>query len=55
MTDGKGSAMEPFEKASPQLQKIIKKVLQLEKDKLSQPKPRGINADVINIIKEEVV
>lgn len=44
---------EPLYNAPVEIQRIIKRVYKLEKDKLYQQKPH-INADIINIIKEEI-
>jgi len=43
-----------IEEFSPDVQKIVTQVLQLEKKKLSQKAPRNINEDVLNIIKDVV-
>lgn len=45
---------EPITKAPPEVRKIIERVLQLEKDKLYLRSPRGINDDILKIIKEVV-
>jgi len=45
--------IEPFEQAPEHIKKIIKQVLQLEKERLEQTRPR-VNADIVNIIKSEV-
>lgn len=39
---------------SPEVQKIVTQVLQLEKKKLYQKSPRYINEDILNIIKSVV-
>jgi len=45
--------MKCFDSAPKRVQKIIKKVLELEKQKLDQGSPR-VNAEIIDIIKHEV-
>lgn len=40
--------------ATPEVQEIVKRVLQLEKDKLYLKNPRHINDDVLQIVKEVV-
>ena len=44
----------PITKAPPEVKEIIERVLQLEKDKLYLRAPRGINDDIIKVIKEIV-
>lgn len=48
------SVLEPLKQASPEVQKVVKRVLQVEKDKLHLSSPRNINDDILKIIKEEV-
>jgi hypothetical protein len=45
---------EPVNEASPEVQEIIVRVLQLEKDKLYMKTPRFINEDILKIIKDVV-
>lgn len=45
---------EPVNEASPQVQEIIVRILQLEKDKLYMKTPRFINDDILKIIKDVV-
>jgi hypothetical protein len=45
---------EPILAASPEVKEIIERVLQLEKNKLSQKSLRYINDDILRIIKEIV-
>lgn len=45
--------MEPLESAPSEVGRIIRRVLQLEKERLYQRKPQ-INADITQIIKEEI-
>lgn len=45
---------QPITNAPPQIQQIIERVLQAEKDKLYMKFPRNINDDILKIIKEEV-
>lgn len=52
-TKAKKDVLEPYNNASTEIKRIIKDVLRLERDKLYQQKPH-INADIINIIKEEI-
>ena len=42
--------IEPLRTASPEVQKIIKEVLKLERDKLYQNKPR-LQSEIVDIIK----
>ncbi len=44
----------PIKEASPEVQAIITRVLQLEKEKLYQKTPRNINDDILTIIREIV-
>lgn len=46
--------IEPISKVEPEIKAIVEKVLQLEKDKLSQKNTRYINEDIVNIIKEHI-
>lgn len=48
------SVLEPFKHSSPEVQQVVKRVLQVEKDKLHLSNPRHINDDILKIIKEEV-
>lgn len=43
---------EPIATAPPEVRQIIERVRQAEKDKLYMPKPKGINDDILTIIKE---
>jgi hypothetical protein len=43
----------PIQQARPEVQKIIKRVLDLEKEKLYQERPH-LSADILRIIKEEI-
>lgn len=45
---------EPITSASLEVQQIIERVLQTEKDKLYLKNPRNINDDILKIIKEVV-
>lgn len=49
-----GDVEEPILSASPEVRRIIERVLQAEKDKLHLLTPRNINDDILKIIKEEV-
>lgn len=49
----KTSYVDILENSSPVTQRIIKKVIKLEVEKLFQRAPR-VNDDLINIVKEEV-
>lgn len=53
MTEEKKDIPEPLNSASPEIQKIIKRVLRLERDRLYQQRPH-LNADIMKIIKEEI-
>jgi hypothetical protein len=46
--------MEPINSAPPEIKRLIEKVLKAEKDKLHMKQPRGINDDILTIIKEAV-
>jgi hypothetical protein len=46
--------MEPIDSARPEIKKLIRRVLDAEKEKLHMMKPRGINDDILRIIKEEI-
>ena len=48
------TVMEPVDSAPPAIKKLIRKVLKAEHDKLHMKQPRGINDDILQIIKEEV-
>jgi len=45
--------LEPFSSAPDNVKKIMKRILELETEKLYEQRPR-INSDIINIIKEEI-
>lgn len=45
---------EPINSAPEEVQQIIQRVLEVEKNKLYQKTPRYINDDILNIIKEVV-
>jgi hypothetical protein len=45
---------EPIVSATPEVRRLIERVLQAEKDKLYMKHPRNINDDILRIIKEEV-
>ncbi|MDY6939781.1 MAG: hypothetical protein SWY16_19280 [Cyanobacteriota bacterium] len=45
---------EPITSASPEVQQIIERVLQAEKDRLYTKNSRGINDDILRIIQEEI-
>jgi|GEM_PF-3581541 len=53
MENKKESPLDPINNAPSEITKIIKRILRLEKDKLSQKKPH-INSDIIKVIKEEI-
>jgi len=42
----------PLATAPPEVRQIIERVRQAEKDKLYMSKPKGINDDILTIIKE---
>jgi hypothetical protein len=54
MNNDLDNIQEPILKASPEVRKIIERVLQLEREKLYQKNPRNINDDILRIIKEVV-
>lgn len=56
MTDelSMNKVQEPITSATPEVQQIIERVLQAEKDKLYMKIPRNINDDILKIVKEEV-
>ncbi len=45
---------DPITNASPEVQEIIERVLQAERDKLYMKNPRNINDDILRIIKDVV-
>ncbi len=45
---------DPITSASLEVQEIIERVLQAERDKLSMKTPRNINDDILKIIKEVI-
>lgn len=45
---------DPITSASPEVQEIIERVLQAERDKLYMKNPRHINDDILKIIKDVV-
>ena len=47
-------ALKPIKDAPEEIRKIITAVVDHEKSKLYDPRPRGIKEDVINIIKKEI-
>jgi hypothetical protein len=49
----KNDHTEPLRTASPEVQRIIKEVLKLERDKLYQDRPR-LQSEIVDIIKKEV-
>lgn len=51
---GLTNVQEPITSATPEVRRIIERVLQAEKDKLYMKYPRNINDDILKIIKEEV-
>jgi hypothetical protein len=48
------SVQEPINSASPEVQRIIERVLEVERGRLHKEKPRYINDDILKIVKEEV-
>ena len=54
LEDNLEQVQEPINTAPPEIRAIIEQVLQLEKDKLYQRSPRGINDDILSIIKSVV-
>ena len=54
LEDNLDQVQEPINTAPPDIRTIIEQVLQLEKDKLYQRSPRGINDDILSIIKSVV-
>ncbi|NEO29399.1 MAG: hypothetical protein F6K36_02885 [Symploca sp. SIO3C6] len=52
--DSLNDVQEPIATASPEVRRIIERVLQAEKDKLYLKNPRNINDDILRIIKQEV-
>ena len=45
---------DPITSASPEVQEIIERVLQVERDKLYKKNPQGINDDILKIIKDVI-
>lgn len=50
----KQDVYEPFNSAPPEIKKLLKCVIQAEKDKQHLKNPRGINDDILTIIREEI-
>lgn len=50
----KDDVQKPITEASPEIQKIIKRVLQAERDKLYLKLPRYITDDIRKIFEEEI-
>ena len=48
------NVMEPINSAPPEIKTLIQKVLKAENEKLHTKTPRGINDDILRIIKEAV-
>jgi hypothetical protein len=48
------SVQEPINSASPEVRRIIERVLEVERGRLHKEKPRYINDDILKIVKEEV-
>lgn len=48
------NVMEPINSAPPAIKTLIQKVLKAENEKLHTKTPRGINDDILRIIKEAV-
>ncbi len=46
--------LDPIKSAPPEIKRIIFKILEKESNRLYEMKPRGINADIVEIIKEEI-
>lgn len=44
----------PFKDAPPEIKRIMRKILEAEKEKLHQQRPRAIKEDIIKIIEAEV-
>ena len=53
MEDKIEDPLDPIKNARPEIERIIKRVLTLERDRLYQKQPR-VNSDIIQIIKEEI-
>lgn len=49
----KEDILKPLNSASPEIQKIIRRVLKLENERLHQKKPH-LNTDIMRIVKEEI-
>lgn len=45
--------IEPFESAPAEIKEIMKRILELEKERLYEQRPR-INSDIVNIIKDVI-
>jgi hypothetical protein len=48
------TVMEPINSAPPHIKRLIQRVLEAEGERLHTKQPRGINDDILRIIKEEV-
>ena len=55
MSDSKkGDIYEPLFKASPEIQLIVKKIFDLEKEHIYQERPHNVKEMIKRIIKEEI-
>lgn len=43
-----------FNDAPPEIKRIMRQVLDLEWEKLNDPRPKGIQGDILDIIKKEI-
>jgi len=51
--DAEVDPLVPIKNAPPEIKEIIRRVLELERDKLYQKRPH-LNADILQIVKEEI-
>ncbi|MBM0740251.1 hypothetical protein JOY44_01085 [Phormidium sp. CLA17] len=54
MTSDYNDIEEPITTAPPEVEKIIREVIRVEKENLHSDRPRGIKADILQIIKDAV-
>lgn len=54
MTSDQNDIEEPITSAPPDVARIIREVIRVEKENLHSDRPRGIKADILQIIKDAV-
>jgi len=54
MTSDQNDIEEPIMSAPPEVAKIIREVIRVEKENLHSDRPKGVKADILQIIKDAV-